>query len=88
MLAWVAAAGRVVGEGWEAVVAAITIVATTVVAGVALGVVVELVGWPACWKNERPASFSSSEHARPSPGQANSYNDPSRFRLPSLQKRK
>ena len=85
MLAWGAAVGLVVGEGRDAVVAA---VAAAVVVGAALGAVVELVGWAACWKNERPASFSSSEHARPSLGRADSYSDPSRIRPPSLQKYK
>ena len=64
LLAWVAAAERVVGEGREAVVTA----AVAAVVGAALGAMVELVGWLACWKNERRASFSSSEHARLSLG--------------------
>ena len=90
LLAWVAAARRVVGEGREVVVTAVVVVvvAAAVVVGAALGAVVELVGWPVYWKKEQPASFSSFEHSRPSLGRANSYSDPSRFRLPSLQKRK
>ena len=68
------------------VVVAVVVVAAVVVAALETGV--ELVGWPTCWKKERPASFSSSGHAWPSPGRAYFCSDPSHFRPPFLQKHK
>ena len=80
-------AGQVVDEKKKKVVidAAIVVVAIVVAA---LEAVVELVRWPTCCKKERPASFSSFGHARPSLGRANFCSDPSRFRPPFLQKHK
>ena len=59
------------------------VAAAVVVVG--LGAVGGLVGWLACWKKERLASFSFFGRAQPSQGRANSCNDPSYFRPSFLQ---
>ena len=77
-----------VGEGREAFVAVVAVVVVAAVVVADLGAIVGPVGWLACWKKERLASFSSFGHARPSLGLTNSCSDPSHFRLPFLQEHK
>ena len=79
-------AGQAAGKKKKVVVVA-AIVATVVVATI-VKVQVGLVGYPACLKKGPHYFFSSSRPARPSPGRASSYSDPSQIRPPSLQKYK
>ena len=79
--AWSAAKGQHVSERRRVV----AVVAAAVVVVASLGAVVGSVERSTCWK-KRLVSFSVFGHARPSPGRADFYTDPSHFRLPSLQK--